>query len=133
MHALSSGASRSPQPEISQWIFEPPSSSAVMSSPTTAFTSGGPPSALLLVPFTIGTKSASAAPPRDPGPGRVDEPDHREALRVGDLARPVALDLRGSPHRARHHGEVVGDHRRRAPADPAEAGDDTVGGRLPAG
>ena len=42
------------------WILEPPSSSAVMSSPTTAFTSGGPPSAMWLVPFTIGTKSASA-------------------------------------------------------------------------
>ena len=42
-----------------------------MSSPTTAFTSGGPPSAMLDVPFTIGTKSASAgmyAVPAAPGP-----------------------------------------------------------------
>src|SRR3970282_1128537 len=71
MHALSSATSRSATPEISQWILEPPSSSDVMSSPTTALTSGGPPRAMWLVPFTIGTKSASAgiyAVPAAPGP-----------------------------------------------------------------
>src|SRR6185503_15395314 len=69
--ASSFSTSRSATPDTSQWILEPPSSSAVMSSPTTAFTSGGPPSAMLLVPFTIGTKSASAgmyAVPAAPGP-----------------------------------------------------------------
>ena len=69
----------------------------------------------------------------DAGARRVDEPDHRDALGVGDLPSPVALGLGVSPHRAGHDREVVGDERSEPPVDLAEAGDHAVGRCLPAG
>src|SRR2546428_354713 len=65
----------------------------------------------------------------DPRARGVDEPDHRNARGVGDLARAVALGLGVAPHRAGHDREVVGDDRGRAPVDLAETRDDAVGGR----
>ena len=71
MHSASLSTSRSPTPETSQWIREPPSSCSVMSWFVIALTSAGPPSAIELLPATIGTKSASPgmyAVPAAPGP-----------------------------------------------------------------
>jgi len=48
------------------------------------------------------------------------------------LAQAADLELAGHPHRARHHGEVVGGDRTGAAVDVAPAGDDAVGGRLDA-
>ena len=59
-HSASSATSRSAQPEIFVCTAEPPISSSVTSSPTAAFTRWRPPNAIDDVPFTIGTKSASA-------------------------------------------------------------------------
>ena len=59
-HSASSATSRSATPLILVCTAEPPISSSVTSSPTAAFTRWRPPSAIDDVPFTIGTKSASA-------------------------------------------------------------------------
>jgi len=59
MHASSSGTSRSPTPEMRQWMRAPPSSSCVTFSPTAARTRCGPARAIEPRPETIGTKSAS--------------------------------------------------------------------------
>ena len=59
MHSSSDSTSRSPTPDMRQWMREPPSSSWVTSSPVTALARCGPASAIEPRPFTIGTKSAS--------------------------------------------------------------------------
>ena len=46
------------------------------------------------------------------------------------LAQAGDLELAGHPHRAGHHGEVVGGDAGGAAVDVAPAGDDAVGGRL---
>ena len=66
----------------------------------------------------------------DPGAGRVEQPDQRHPLLQRQLAQARHLDLAGHPHRAGHHGEVVGGDRDGAPVDVAPAGDHPVGRRL---
>ena len=59
-HSASSATSMSATPETLVCTSEPPISSSVTSSPVAAFTRWRPASAMDDVPFTIGTKSASA-------------------------------------------------------------------------
>ena len=62
--------------------------------------------------------------------GRVEQPDHRDALAERQVAQARDLHLAGHAHRAGHHGEVVGGHGDQAAVDLAVAGDDAVGRRL---
>ena len=62
--------------------------------------------------------------------GGVEQPDHRDALGERELAQARDLQLAGHPHRAGHHGEVVGGHRHEPAVDLAVAGDHAVGGCL---
>ena len=62
--------------------------------------------------------------------GRVEQPDHRDALGERELAQSGDLQLAGHAHRARHHGEVVGGHRHQPAVDLAVAGDHAVRRRL---
>ena len=149
------------------WTAEPPISSSVTSSPTAAFTRWRPPSAIDDVPFTIGTKSASAgmyAVPaaqwpsiaatigttpliatcsrnRSPAPGerraarrldaragRVEQPDHRDALAQRELRAAGAILF--SPTAPIEPAITVKSYAATATApavDLADAGDRAVG------
>ncbi len=62
----------------------------------------------------------------DPRAGGVEQPDERHALRQRHLAEPSDLELAGHPHRAGHHGEVVGGDGAAAAVDVAPAGDHPI-------
>src|SRR6185312_6385110 len=66
----------------------------------------------------------------DTSAGGVEQPDEGHPLLQGDLAQAADLELTGHPHRAGHHGEVVGGDAAGATVDVAPAGDHAVGGRL---
>ena len=66
----------------------------------------------------------------DAGAGRVEQPDERHPLGERHLAQAGDLELAGHPHRAGHHGEVVGGDAAGAAVDVAPAGDHAVGGGL---
>ena len=62
--------------------------------------------------------------------GRIEQPDHRDALGQRQLAQPGDLQLPGHAHRAGHHREVVGGDRGQPTVDLAVPGDHPVGGRF---
>ena len=66
----------------------------------------------------------------DPRAGAVEQPHERHPLGQRQLAQAGDLDLAGHPHRAGHHGEVVGGDGDEPPVDLAVAGDHAVGRRL---
>ncbi len=66
----------------------------------------------------------------DAGAGRVEQPDEGHPLGERHLAQAGDLELAGHPHRAGHHGEVVGGDAAGAAVDVAPAGDHAVGRRL---
>ncbi len=68
----------------------------------------------------------------DAGAGRVEQPDERHPLGERHLPQAGDLELAGHPHRAGHHGEVVGGDAAGPAVDVAPAGDHTVGGSLDA-
>ena len=68
----------------------------------------------------------------DSGAGRVEQPDQRDPLLQRQLPQPGHLQLAGHPHRAGHHGEVVGGDRSGPAVDVPPAGDHAVGRRVAA-
>ncbi len=62
--------------------------------------------------------------------GRVEQPDHRDALGERELAQARDLQLAGHAHRAGHDREVVGGHGHEPAVDLAVAGDHAVRRRL---
>ncbi len=68
---------------------------------------------------------------RQPGAGRIDEPEDRHLVLQRVLGEPHDLLHRAGTPRARLHRRVVRHHAHRPPVDGADARDHSVGGQVP--
>ena len=76
-------------------------------------------------------REARAARRLDARAGGIEQPDERDALAHRVRAHAGDLVLPDGPHRAGHHGEVVGRDRNGPAVDLTDTGDHAVGGEEP--